>query len=116
MQRLLQVNLRTRKQMTTKKNKNMDALPAAPPKDEFSIRCPRLGHQINFHYCRHENSGLPCFKTLDCWFNHFDVHAYLNDKMTREDFKKIFLDKGKPKVFSLFDLIEQAKVRKGKQT
>lgn len=101
--------------MTTKKNDPTDTLPAAPPKDEFSIRCPRLGHQINFPYCRSENSGLPCFKTLDCWHTHFNVHAYLKDNLTEDEFKKAFLKKVKPKVLSLFELIEQAKKRKGQQ-
>jgi hypothetical protein len=101
--------------MTATKNENSNTLSPEPPKKSFSIRCPRLGHQINFSYCESENSGLPCFKTLDCWYNHFDVHAYLTKKLTTEDFQKTFLDKGKPKVSSLFDLIEQAKIRKGKQ-
>ncbi|NOX34169.1 MAG: hypothetical protein GXP56_10610 [Deltaproteobacteria bacterium] len=97
------------------KNKNTTALPGKPPENEFSIRCPRLGHQINFDYCRSENNGLPCFKTLDCWYNYFDVHTYLTRELTKEEFKKAFLNKGKPKVLSLFDLIEQAKEKKGKK-
>jgi len=101
--------------MTTQKNHKTDTLPKNPPKDDIAIRCPRLGHQINFSYCRHENSGTPCFKTLDCWYNYFDVHSYLKDKLTKEEFRKAFLEKGKPKMSSLFDLIEQAKARKDKQ-
>ena len=100
--------------MSTQKNENTNVLLAEPPEEPFSIRCPRLGHQINFSYCQSENSGLPCFKALDCWYNYFDVHAYFTDKLTEENFKKTFLNEGKPKVFSLFDLIEQAKTRKGK--
>ena len=96
-------------------NQNTNALPTDPPSDELGIRCPRLGHQINFSYCRSENSGLPCFKTLDCWYHHFDVHNFLKDKLTEKEFEKAFLNKGKPKVFSLLDLIEQAKEKKGKQ-
>ncbi|MCD4676985.1 MAG: hypothetical protein K8S18_13465 [Desulfobacula sp.] len=101
--------------MTTPENKDNATLLPDPPEESFVIRCPRLGHQINFSYCRSENSGLPCFKTLDCWYNYFDVHAYLTDKLTEKDFKKAFLNKGKPKVSSLFDLIEQAKANKGEQ-
>lgn len=89
-----------------------DSLKAAPPENEFTIRCPRLGHQINFAYCRSENSGLPCFKTLDCWFSYFDVHAHFKEKLTEEDFKKIFLCRVKPKMLSLMDLIEQTEERK----
>lgn len=97
-------------------NTNHNDLPTEPPSDELGIRCPRLGHQINFSYCRSENNGLPCFKTLDCWYHHFDVHSFLKDKLSEQDFKKIFASKGKPKVSSLLDLIKQAKERKGKQT
>ena len=96
-------------------NQKINVLPTDPPSDELGIRCPRLGHQINFSYCRSENSGLPCFKTLDCWHHHFDVHGFLENKLTEQDFKKSFFDKGKPKVFSLLDLIEQAKEKKGEQ-
>jgi len=101
--------------MTTQKEKNTDTLPTVPPEESFSIRCPRLGHQINYAYCESENSGLPCFKTLDCWYSIFNVHAYLTSQLSKEDFQKAFLNKGAPKVMSLFDLIEQAKNRKGKQ-
>ncbi len=100
--------------MNNKMNKEKNVLPSTPPSDDLGIRCPRLGHQINFSYCVSENSGLPCFKTLDCWHYHFDVHVYLEDKLTKKDFEKVFLKKGKPKVISLIDLIEQAKKRKGK--
>jgi len=94
---------------------NTDSLPKDPPSDEFTVRCPRLGHQINFSYCRSENSGIPCFKTLDCWHSHFNVHAFLENNLTKDEFEKAFLNKGKPKVFSLLDLINEAKERQGKK-
>ncbi|MBU1343006.1 MAG: hypothetical protein KKE44_25160 [Proteobacteria bacterium] len=99
--------------MDTIMNEKTDALTPEPPKDDFAIRCPRLGHQISFTYCRSENSGLPCFKTLDCWYSYFDVHTHLKEKLSEEDFKKVFLKQAKPKVFSLIDLIEQAKKNQG---
>ena len=48
-----------------------------PPGDSCQIRCPRLGQQIHFSYCRQENLGLPCFKTLDCWHIYFQVVEHL---------------------------------------
>ncbi len=83
-----------------------------PPDDEFTIRCPRLGHEINYPYCRSENKGLPCFKTLDCWCHHFDVQASLAAQLTQDEFKRVFQDKAAPKIFSLLDLIKQAKQNK----
>jgi hypothetical protein len=96
-------------------NDKTNVLSSKPPSEEFSIRCPRLGHQINFSYCEIENSGIPCFKTLDCWYTYFDVHSFLEDKLSKEDFKKAFVEKGQPKVLSLLDLIEKAKAKKGKK-
>lgn len=82
-----------------------------PPDDDYKIRCPRLGHQIQFSYCVRENSGLPCFKTLDCWHTHFQVEDYLSDVLDREQWEKAFTRPSKTKVHSLMDLIEQAKER-----
>ena len=85
-----------------------------PPGDEFQIRCPRLGHQISFSYCRVENNGLPCFKTLDCWYQYFQVEDFLKKELSEEEFKKISRKQVKPKVLSLLEMIEQAKKSKQK--
>jgi hypothetical protein len=79
------------------------------PTDEKTIRCPRLGHQISFSFCRIENKGLPCFKALDCWYVHFPVEAYFRAELTQEQWDKSFSSPSKPKMLSLLELIEQAK-------
>ncbi|MBL0712839.1 MAG: hypothetical protein JJV98_03985 [Desulfosarcina sp.] len=89
---------------------------STPPADERTIRCPRLGHQISFSFCRYENRGLPCFKTLDCWHAHFPVEAHLRAELTPEDWEKSFNRPLKPKVTSLLELIEQAKKVKKQET
>ncbi|MDY6793144.1 MAG: hypothetical protein SWH54_17900 [Thermodesulfobacteriota bacterium] len=85
-----------------------------PPGDEFQIRCPRLGHQISFSYCRIENNGQPCFKTFDCWYQHFQVEDFLKKELSEEEFNKISRKQVKPKVLSLLEMIEQAKKSKQK--
>ena len=80
-----------------------------PPSDDCQIRCPRLGHQISFSYCRSENQGLPCFKTLDCWHSTFNVEAFLRTELSSEAFENTFNRTGKPKLLSLVELIAQAK-------
>ena len=82
-----------------------------PPDDAYQIRCPRLGHQISFSYCRSENSGLPCFKTLDCWYDHFAVEVHLREILSPQEWEKAFESPPKPKMLSLLELIEQAKQR-----
>ncbi|MCF8127663.1 MAG: hypothetical protein K9N10_04045 [Deltaproteobacteria bacterium] len=79
------------------------------PADEKTIRCPRLGHQISFSFCRIENKGLPCFKALDCWYVHFPVEAHFRAVLTPEQWEKAFVSPSKPKMLSLLELIEQAK-------
>ena len=82
-----------------------------PPDDEYQIRCPRLGHQIAFSYCRVENEGLPCFKALDCWSRHFPVEQHFRKEITQDQWEKVFSGPPKSKMFSLLELIEQAKKR-----
>ncbi|MBN1847641.1 MAG: hypothetical protein JW932_03570 [Deltaproteobacteria bacterium] len=88
---------------------------STPPGEDYLIRCPRLGHQIHFSYCRSENQGLPCSKILDCWFNHFLVEEYLRRELSAEEWAKAFERPAHPKMQSLLELIEQAKKNKKKE-
>ena len=80
-----------------------------PPGDDYEIRCPRLGHQISFSYCRKEKKGLPCFKTLDCWYSHFLVEEFMRKELTVEEWETAFSRPTQLKTVSLVELIEQAK-------
>jgi len=55
--------------------------------------------------------GVPCFKTLDCWFEHFLVEEYLRKELTPEEWERVFNKPPKPKMLSLLELIEEAKKR-----
>lgn len=81
-------------------------------KSQLERRCPRLGSAVNFEYCTAcGDENLPCFKVFDCWWEHFDVVAYLKERLSEEQFDRLAKSKPKPKVSSLVDLIEQAKKR-----
>ncbi|KPK29945.1 MAG: hypothetical protein AMK69_04915 [Nitrospira bacterium SG8_3] len=82
-----------------------------PPDDKYVIRCPRLGHEIYFSYCRSEDHGLPCSKVLDCWFVHFDVGDYLRQELSLKEWESILSKPIESKTASLIDLIKQAKKR-----
>ena len=86
-----------------------------PPDDDFRIRCPRLGHQIHFSYCYRENQGLPCARTLDCWYPYFPVQDFLQQELGPEEWRNAFAAPVKPKMLSLAELIEQAQKRVKKQ-
>jgi hypothetical protein len=90
--------------------------PSKPPDDDLQIRCPKLGSQIYFSYCVKENQGVPCYRTLDCWFERFEVKAFLKKSLTPAEWKAAFEKPPKPKMISLLELIEQAKNRQTKES
>ncbi|HBI14837.1 MAG TPA: hypothetical protein DDY20_04895 [Desulfobulbaceae bacterium] len=85
-----------------------------PPQDIVQIRCPRLGHQIHFSYCRRENLGLPCSHIILCWHPYFAVEEYLRRELTEDEWRDAFDKPVKPKVLTLVELIEQAQKASGK--
>ncbi len=89
----------------------MHTFSSALPSDDFKIRCPRLGHEVPFTYCRAENAGIPCFKALDCWHDHFDVVTCFTQTLSKDEFAAAFMHQGRPKIQTLMDLITQAQTR-----
>ncbi len=87
-----------------------------PPSEDDKIRCPRLGHQVSFSYCRSENKGLPCFKTLDCWYELFLVEEFLRKELSRDEWERAFKRPKTIKLLSLVELIQQAKKRQEEET
>lgn len=86
----------------------------SPPADDFQIRCRKLGQLIHYGYCCRENEGLPCGKTLDCWFPFFEVADYLRGVLTPEEWAAAFERPLQPKLLSLAELIERAQKNVGK--
>lgn len=87
-----------------------------PPSEDEKIRCPRLGHQVPFSYCRSENKGLPCFKTLDCWYEQFLVEEFLQRELSPDQWETAFKRPKTTKLLSLVELIQQAKERQEEKT
>lgn len=78
--------------------------------DALQRRCPRLGGEVHFSYCRTcGESNAFCFKVLDCWWERFDVSSYLKARLTEAAFEALESAKPPSKVGSLIDLIEQAR-------
>ena len=79
-------------------------------KDDLEIRCPRLGGPVPFTYCEEAGSeGQPCYKVMDCWWQHFDVTAYLRSRLTAAEFEAFLRQRPRPKLKSILDLIAQAR-------
>jgi len=73
-----------------------------------------LGGMIPFQYCMTAGEGnLPCRKTIDCWWEYFNVEAYLDNNLDEEKLEAFYKTTGPPKakMSSLLELIQQAKQR-----
>ena len=81
--------------------------------DPLERRCPRLGGEVTFGYCKIcGDEKKPCFKVLDCWWERFDVVAYMRQRLPADDFAALLAERTPPdKLTSLMDLIRQAQVR-----
>jgi len=75
-------------------------------------RCPRLGGPVPFRYCMDAGDGdLPCFKIMDCWWEDFDIQAYLKKTLSGDELERLLKARPPSKVASIIELIEQAKKR-----
>lgn len=82
--------------------------------DDKTIRCPRLGDEVTFKYCRIMNDRLPCGWIGGCWKTQMDVDRFLKDHYSKEELDQIFAPP-KPKIETLVELIEKAK-KAGKES
>ena len=73
-------------------------------------RCPMLGHEVSFGYCRLPGGQKPCRKIADCWFETFDVAAWLRAHFSPEQIEAITA-RPADKRLTLIELIEQARQR-----
>ena len=63
---------------------------------------------MNFSYCRSPGTELPCGKVFDCWWERFDVKAFVEGHWTPEQIALI-LSPRKPKILTLVELIQKAR-------
>lgn len=80
--------------------------------DGLERRCPRLGGEVAFGYCKVCGEGeTPCFKVFDCWWERFDVVAHMQACLSPDAFESLSDSHPRPKMTSLVDLIRQAQAR-----
>lgn len=78
--------------------------------DDKMIRCPRIGGDVNFRFCRFENNMIPCRWITGCWNMRMDIDTFLKDHYSEEELNKIFIPP-KPKMQSLIEMVEKTKKR-----
>ncbi len=74
-------------------------------------RCPMLGHELQFSYCREPGGQeTPCRKIFDCWFDRFDITAFMQANYPPETIAEIRRPKP-PKMASLLEIIQRVQKR-----
>lgn len=71
-------------------------------------RCPMLGHDVPFSYCRSPASALPCRRVFDCWWETFDVVAFIRGHFSEADIAQITAPRP-DKAATIIDLIRKAR-------
>lgn len=80
--------------------------------DRLERRCPRLGGAVRFGYCRRAgDTGGPCWKCLDCWWERFDVVAHLRRRIGPDALAELTTRRPRPKLTSVVDQIRAARAR-----
>ena len=80
--------------------------------DRYERRCPRLGGPVPFRYClTADEEGKACHKTIDCWWEVFDVVSFLKAHLSERAFETLTQNRPMNKVTSLVGLIEKARKR-----
>jgi hypothetical protein len=52
-------------------------------------RCPMLGHQISFSYCRSTHGNIPCKKILDCWYERLPIQDFIKNQYGEETLRRL---------------------------
>lgn len=78
--------------------------------DQRMKRCPMLGHDLAFSYCRQPGRDVPCGKIYDCWWEKLDVTAFMQANYSPQIIAEVLRPKP-PKMQSLLDIIAVARKR-----
>jgi hypothetical protein len=71
-------------------------------------RCPMLGGEVTFRYCRRLVEGMPCARIVRCWKPIFDIQDFLDSHYDRDELAAIWNRPRPDKVVQLSELIARA--------
>jgi len=77
--------------------------------DALIIRCPQLGGEVPFRYCRIVNEDLPCRRIMVCWEFRIEISKFLSEHYSIDQIQRALAPPTKTRVETLIELIEKAK-------
>ena len=84
--------------------------------DCLIIRCPSLGGEVPFQYCRKINQGSPCRKLPVCWAEKIDIFEYIQKFYSSEEIDKFFIRSGHSRLDQIFENLERVERMKKEKT
>jgi hypothetical protein len=77
--------------------------------DTLIIRCPQLGGEIPFRYCRTVNEDLPCRRIIACWEFRIEISQFLNHHYSLDQIQRALSPPSKTRLETILDLVDKAK-------
>ena len=77
--------------------------------DSLIIRCPQLGGEVPFNYCRILNENLPCRKIIICWEFRVEIIKFLNDHYSLDLIQQALAPPTQTRLETILELIEKSK-------
>jgi hypothetical protein len=80
--------------------------------DVLIIRCPSLGGEVPFRYCRTVNEDLPCRGIIVCWEFRMEVSKFLDEHYPADQIRRALAPPTRTRLETILDLVEIAKKMK----
>lgn len=77
--------------------------------DDLLIRCPMLGGEVPFRYCRTLNEELPCRRIILCWEFRIEIGKFLAEHYSLDQIQKALAPPTKTRLETILELVEKAK-------
>jgi hypothetical protein len=77
--------------------------------DALILRCPQLGGEVPFKYCRTVNDDLPCRRIMVCWEFRIEISKFLGEHYSLDQIHRALTPPAQTRIDTILELIEKAK-------
>ena len=77
--------------------------------DALIIRCPQLGGEVPFRYCRTVNQDLPCRRMMVCWEFRLEMPKFLREHYSMDQIQCALTPPNQTRLDTILEIVEKAK-------
>jgi len=77
--------------------------------DALIMRCPQLGGEVPFRFCRIVNEDLPCRRIIICWEFRIEIPKFLGENYSFDQIQRALAPPTKTRIETILELVEKAK-------